>query len=255
MPGPPLPPGCASQGALQRRGAGDPARFLPHQAAQPRVAGIGIQHLRPDHRRGDLPETPSQTAGPYVHIGLIPRQAGFDIFENNLGATPPGPDTKGERIRIEGRIFDGAGAPVRDALVEIWQADSFGRFNHPANRQDGPRDEGFQGWRRTGTDFETGLWSFETIKPGRTAGRHGHARMAPHISLWIVARGINTGFATRLHFEDEAEASAEDPVPRIIEQPARRKTLTARHEKRDGVKADVLDTHLQGENETVFLDV
>jgi protocatechuate 3,4-dioxygenase alpha subunit len=204
---------------------------------------------------GYLPETPSQTAGPYVHIGLVPRQAGFDIFENNLGDTLLGPDTKGERIRIEGRIFDGTGALVRDALVEIWQADAFGRFNHPADRQDGPRDEGFRGWGRTGTDFETGLWSFDTIKPGRTAGRRGHTRMAPHISLWIVARGINISLSTRLYFEDEAEANAEDPVLRIIEQPARRKTLIARCDKRDGVNAYVLDIHLQGENETVFFDV
>jgi protocatechuate 3,4-dioxygenase alpha subunit len=204
---------------------------------------------------GYLPETPSQTAGPYVHIGLIPGQAGFDIFENQLGATLVGPETKGERIRIEGRIFDGTGAPVRDALVEIWQADSFGRFNHPADRQDGPRDEGFRGWGRTGTDFATGVWSFDTIKPGRTAGRHGHRRMAPHISLWIVARGLNIGLSTRLYFEDEAEANAEDPVLRIVEQPERRRTLIARREERDGRPAYILDIHLQGEHETVFFDI
>jgi protocatechuate 3,4-dioxygenase alpha subunit len=203
---------------------------------------------------GYLPETPSQTAGPYVHIGLIPVQAGFDIFDQ-LGATLVGPATQGERIRIEGRILDGAGAVVRDALVEIWQADSFGRFNHPADRQDGPRDEGFRGWGRTGTDFETGLWSFETIKPGRTAGRHGHKRMAPHISLWIVARGLNIGLSTRLYFEDEAEANAEDPVLRIIEQPARRRTLIARREMRDGGPTYILDIHLQGPDETVFFDI
>lgn len=204
---------------------------------------------------GYLPETPSQTAGPYVHIGLIPRQAGFEIFENNLGTTLLGPETKGERIRIEGRIFDGAGALVRDALVEIWQADSFGRFNHVADRQDGPRDAGFRGWGRTGTDFETGLWSFETIKPGRTAGHRGHHRMAPHILLWIVARGINIGLATRLYFEDEADANAEDPVLRLIEQPERRRTLIARRELREGKPAYILDIRLQGENETVFFDV
>jgi protocatechuate 3,4-dioxygenase alpha subunit len=204
---------------------------------------------------GYLPETPSQTAGPYVHIGLIPRQAGFDIFENNLGTALLAPDTKGERIRIEGRIFDGAGALVRDALVEIWQADAFGRFNHPADQQDGPCDDRFRGWVRTGTDFETGLWFFETIKPGRTAARRGHARMAPHISLWIVARGINTGLATRLYFADEMAANAEDPVLRLIEQPARRQTLIARHELRDGAPVYVFDIQLQGDNETVFLDV
>ena len=209
----------------------------------------------PMNELGYLPETPSQTAGPYVHIGLIPRQAGFDIFENNLGATLLGPATKGEKIRIEGRIFDGTGAIVRDALVEIWQADSFGRFNHPADQQQGPRDAHFRGWGRTGTDFETGLWSFETIKPGRTVGRRGYPHMAPHITVWIVARGINNALATRLYFEDEAAANAEDPVLRIIELPERRKTLIARREMRDGAAAYILDIHLQGAAETVFFDI
>jgi protocatechuate 3,4-dioxygenase, alpha subunit len=204
---------------------------------------------------GYLPETGSQTAGPYVHIGLIPKQAGFDIFENNLGETLLTPATKGERIRIEGTIHDGAGAPVRDALIEIWQADSFGRYPHAADRQPGPRDEGFRGWARTGTNFETGLWSFDTIKPGRVVGRHGHKKMAPHISLWIVSRGINIGLSTRLYFEDEAEANAEDPVLRIIEQAERRKTLIARKEVRGGVPTYILDIRLQGENETVFFDI
>lgn len=204
---------------------------------------------------GYLPETPSQTAGPYVHIGLIPRQAGFDIFENNLGESLLTPDTPGERIRLEGRIFDGAGGLVRDALVETWQADAHGRYAHPADRQPGERDAAFRGWARAGTDFETGLWHVETIKPGRVAGRHGHRRMAPHVSLWIVARGINIGLSTRLYFGDEAAANAEDPVLRLIEQPSRRETLIARPEPRDGRTAYVLDIHLQGERETVFFDV
>lgn len=204
---------------------------------------------------GYLPETPFQTAGPYVHIGLIPRQAGFDIFDNNLGISPVVPRTKATPIRIEGRIFDGAGSILRDALVEIWQADGLGRFNHPADQQAGPRDETFQGWRRTGTDFETGIWSFETIKPGRVACCHGGGRMAPHILLWIVARGINNALTTRLYFEDEAQANAEDPVLRIIEQPERRKTLIARREQRGDTATYVLDIHLQGSHETVFFDV
>jgi protocatechuate 3,4-dioxygenase alpha subunit len=204
---------------------------------------------------GWLPETGSQTAGPYVHIGLIPHQAGFDIFENNFSNNLVTPGTQGERIRIEGRIFDGTGALVRDALLEIWQADSFGRFNHPADRQPGPRDEAFRGWGRTGTDFESGVWAFETIKPGRTVGRHGHKRMAPHICLWIVARGINIGLSTRLYFGDEAAANAEDPVLRIIEQPERRKTLIAERSLRDGKPVYTLDIRLQGEGETVFFDI
>jgi protocatechuate 3,4-dioxygenase alpha subunit len=205
---------------------------------------------------GYLPETPSQTAGPYVHIGLIPRQAGFDIFENNLGDRLLGPQPKGERIRLEGRIFDGTGALVRDALVEIWQANAAGRYAHPADRQEGkPLDPGFRGWGRTGTDFETGLWSFETIKPGPVIGRHGHKPMAPHINLWIVARGINLGLATRLYFEDEATANAADPVLNMIEPAVRRSTLIARKEQRSGETAYVLDIRLQGEGETVFFDI
>jgi protocatechuate 3,4-dioxygenase alpha subunit len=205
---------------------------------------------------GYLPETPSQTAGPYVHIGLIPKQAGFDIFDNNLGETLVTPATQGTRIRVEGRILDGTGAPVRDALVELWQANAAGRYAHPADRQAGKaEDPSFRGWGRTGTDFATGLWAFETIKPGAVAGRAGHRPMAPHLNLWIVARGINLGLATRMYFGDEEAANAADPVLAIIEQPERRKTLIARSETRDGRPVYVFDIRLQGEGETVFFDI
>jgi protocatechuate 3,4-dioxygenase, alpha subunit len=204
-----------------------------------------------------LPETPSQTAGPYVHIGLIPRQAGFDIFENNLGEQMAGPGAKGERVRIEGRIFDGAGGLVRDALIEAWQADANGRFPHPADKQEGaPADPAFRNWGRAGTDFETGLWSLDTVKPGGVVGRHGHKRMAPHVSLWIVSRGINLGLSTRLYFADEDAANAADPVLNIIDPPERRRTLLARREARTGgAAAYVLDIRLQGPDETVFFDI
>src|SRR3712207_4188627 len=117
-----------------------------------------------------LKEASSQTAGPYVHIGLIPHQAGFDIFENNFSNVLVTPETRGERIRIEGRIFDGMGAPARDVLVEIWQANAAGRYAHPADGQeDKPVDRAFRGWGRTGTDFQTGVYTFETVKPGAVA--------------------------------------------------------------------------------------
>jgi protocatechuate 3,4-dioxygenase alpha subunit len=203
-----------------------------------------------------LKESPSQTAGPYVHIGLIPHQAGFDIFENNFSNVLVTPATKGERITIEGRIFDGTGAIARDILVEIWQANAAGRYDHPADRQENkPLDPAFRGWGRTGTDFQTGLYHFETIKPGAVAGRHGHKPMAPHVSFWLAARGINIGLATRMYFSDEAQANAADPVLNIIEQPARRETLIARREERPGEVVYVFDIHLQGERETVFFDV
>jgi protocatechuate 3,4-dioxygenase alpha subunit len=203
-----------------------------------------------------LKETASQTAGPYVHIGLIPHQAGFDIFQNNFSNILVTPETKGERIRIEGRIFDGMGAPTRDILVEIWQANAAGRYNHPADRQeDKPLDPTFRGWGRTGTDFHTGLYTFETIKPGPVVGRHGHKPQAPHVSIWLAARGINIGLATRMYFSDEAEANAADPVLNIVDPPIRRETLIARREERGGDVVYVFDIHLQGERETVFFDV
>src|SRR5471030_3166261 len=137
---------------------------------------------------GYLPETPSQTAGPYVHIGLIPHQAGFDIFERPFSNVLTGPDTQGQRIAIEGRVFDGLGAPCRDVLVEIWQANAAGRYNHPADPQrNKPLDPDFRGWGRTGTDFATGLYRFETVKPGPVVGRHGHKPMAPHVNVWLAA--------------------------------------------------------------------
>ena len=203
-----------------------------------------------------LKETPSQTAGPYVHFGPISHQAGFDIFENNFSNVLVTPATKGERITIEGRIFDGTGAIARDILVEIWQANAAGRYDHPADRQENkPLDPAFRGWGRTGTDFESGLYRFETIKPGPVAGRHGHKPMAPHVSFWLAARGINIGLATRMYFSDEAQANAADPVLNIIEQPARRETLIAWRGERPGEVVYVFDIHLQGERETVFFDV
>ena len=199
-----------------------------------------------------LPETPSQTAGPYVHIGLIPHQAGFDIFANNFSNVLTG---RGERIRIEGRVLDGLGAPCRDVLLEIWQANAAGRYNHPRDTQDKPLDPGFRGWGRTGTDFESGLWWFETIKPGAVVGRHGHKPMAPHVSLWFVSRGMNIGLSTRIYFEDEAALNAEDPVLRMIEPAVRRDTLIARREERDGLPTYVFDVRIQGDRETVFFDI
>lgn len=181
-----------------------------------------------------LPETASQTAGPYVHIGLLPRQAGFDVFANNIGTQP----LFGGGLHVTGRILDGTGALVRDALVEAWQADAAGEYGQG------------RGWARLGSDFDTGLWTLDTVKPGAVMGRAGHGRMAPHINLWIVARGINTGLATRLYFADEEAANAADPVLRMIE-PHRRATLIAART----AAGYHLDIRLQGEGETVFLDI
>ncbi|WP_412551233.1 protocatechuate 3,4-dioxygenase subunit alpha [Shimia sp. MIT910701] len=199
-----------------------------------------------------LKETPSQTAGPYVHIGLAPGAAGFDIYERELGWDIAGPNAKGERIRIEGLVIDGTGSPVKDVMLEAWQANSEGLYPHP--KQAGETEEGFKGWGRVITDFDTGEWGFDTIKPGRVMGRNGHL-MAPHISLWIVARGINVGLNTRLYFDDEAEANATDPVLNVIEWENRRATLIAKREMRDGSPVYRFDITLQGDNETVFFDI
>jgi protocatechuate 3,4-dioxygenase alpha subunit len=203
-----------------------------------------------------IPESPSQTAGPYVHIGLIPHQAGFDIFDKNFSHVLVSDGTQGERIRIEGRVIDGSGTPVRDALLEIWQANAAGRYNHPLDRQeDKPLDQSFRGWGRTGGDFKTGVYTFDTIKPGAVVGRAGKGPMAPHINFWVVARGINIGLNTRMYFGDETEANARDPVLRLIEMEVRRQTLVAPREMRDGLPVYTFDIHLQGERETVFFDV
>lgn len=201
-----------------------------------------------------LKETASQTAGPYVHIGLAPKQAGFDIFENNFGNTLVNNQTRGERIRIEGRVIDGSGTPLRDVLLEIWQANADGRYNHPADQQNKPLDDSFRGWGRGCSDFESGLYHFDTIKPGPVTGRDGRV-MAPHINVWIVARGINIGLNTRLYFSDEAEANSKDPVLNLIEWEVRRKTLIAQREERNGEVVYRFDIRIQGENETVFFDI
>jgi len=202
-----------------------------------------------------LKETASQTAGPYVHIGLIPKQAGFDIFETNFTNILADENTRGERIIIEGRVIDGTGTPLRDALLEIWQANADGRYNHELDRQkSGKVDEGFRGWGRTGTDFDTALYRFETIKPGRVSGRNG-MDMAPHINFWIVARGINIGLNTRMYFSDEQDVNAIDPVLNLIEQQPRRKTLIANRDDTGPIPVYRFDIVLQGDGETVFFDI
>ncbi|WP_300443556.1 protocatechuate 3,4-dioxygenase subunit alpha [uncultured Mameliella sp.] len=199
-----------------------------------------------------LKETPSQTAGPYVHIGLAPGAAGFDIYERELGWDIAGPNAEGERIRVEGLVIDGTGSPIKDVLLEAWQANSKGNYAHPEGG--GAVEEGFRGWGRVITDFDTGEWGFDTVKPGKTPGRNGRIQ-APHINLWVVARGINLGLNTRIYFDDEAEANAEDPVMNIIEWERRRATLLAKRSEKDGKTVYRFDIQLQGQDETVFFDV
>ena len=202
----------------------------------------------------ELHETPSQTGGPYVHIGLLPKQANIEVFENNFNNQLVQEKTLGERIRLEGQVFDGLGLPLRDVLIEIWQADANGVYPSAADIQGKAVDPNFHGGGRTGADFETGFWSFNTIKPGVVPGRKGTTQ-APHIALIIFARGINIGLNTRVYFEDEAEANAQDPVLKGIEWAPRRQTLIAKREERDGEVVYRFDIRIQGEDETVFLDI
>lgn len=202
----------------------------------------------------ELHETPSQTGGPYVHIGLLPQQANIEVFENNFNNQLVKENTLGKRIRLEGQVFDGLGLPLRDVLIEIWQADANGVYPSAADTQGKQADPNFLGWGRTGADFETGFWSFNTVKPGAVPGRKGSTQ-APHIALIIFARGINIGLNTRVYFEDEAEANVQDPVLKGIEWAPRRQTLIAKREERDGEVVYRFDISIQGEDETVFLDI
>lgn len=199
-----------------------------------------------------LKETASQTAGPYVHIGLAPGAAGFEIYESELGHDIAGPNAKGERIRVEGLVIDGMGSPIKDVLLEVWQANAEGHYAHPEGG--GEVEDGFRGWGRVITDFETGEWSFETVKPGPCRGRNVGTQ-APHLSLWLVSRGINIGLSTRMYFADEAEANGEDPVLNLIEWENRRKTLIAPRDESGDVPVYRFEIRLQGQDETVFFDV
>lgn len=198
-----------------------------------------------------LKETPSQTAGPYVHIGCVPNFCGIEgVYPHDLGAAMVSKKTKGTRITVRGTIYDGTGTPLKDALIEIWQADAKGLYPSP-NDPRGKADANFTGWGRKASDYETGEWAFETIKPGRVPYKDCRM-MAPHITVWIVARGINIGLQTRLYFPDEEAANADDPVLARIEHKSRIPTLIA---EKIGKSEYRFDIHLQGDAETIFFDI
>jgi protocatechuate 3,4-dioxygenase alpha subunit len=187
-----------------------------------------------------LTPTPSQTVGPFYALG-------FDW----LGTTDLARDaTVGTPITISGRITDGDGAPIPDAVLEVWQADANGRYDHAEDRQDKPRDPGFKGFGRIGTDSD-GRFTFTTVKPGAVPGP-GNTLQAPHIVVALFMRGLLRHLYTRIYFSDEAAANAADPVLGLVEEPARRATLVA---QRDGGSAAYRwDIAMQGDNETVFFD-
>ncbi|SFD53595.1 protocatechuate 3,4-dioxygenase subunit alpha [Roseivivax sediminis] len=196
-----------------------------------------------------LKETASQTAGPYVHIGCVPNVCGITgVYPDDLGQVMRTDQAKGPHITVTGCVWDGTGTPLRDAMIEVWQADANGVY--PGNDPRGPADPGVSGFGRFAGDPETGEWTFDTVKPGRVPMPDGGLQ-APHVTVWIVARGINIGLHTRMYFADEEEANAEDPILARIEHKNRIPTLMAVPQD-GGYRFDI---RLQGDNETVFFDV
>jgi protocatechuate 3,4-dioxygenase, alpha subunit len=187
-----------------------------------------------------LPLTSSQTVGPFFHDCLMRPDATCDALA--------GPDAAGARIRVEGRVTDGDGAPVPDVVLELWQANAHGRYRHPADRRDLPLDPAFTGYGRVATDAD-GRFCFTAVKPGAVPFDAERAQ-APHLSVAVLGRGLLNHLFTRLYFDDEP-ANADDPVLLLV--PAeRRATLVA---TRDGDGAAYRwNLVLQGEGETVFFD-
>jgi protocatechuate 3,4-dioxygenase alpha subunit len=200
--------------------------------------------------------TPSQTVGPFFAYGLTP-QGRCDWKPNDLyrwkdtaGDNLVTSDASGELIRLQGRVLDGDGVAINDAMIEIWQADAQGRYAHPGDARARPNTK-FQGFGRSATD-KGGVYAFETIKPGPVPGPDGGLQ-APHILVCIYSRGMLRQLYTRLYFSDEA-ANASDAILALV--PAdRRDTLIAKRQTADGRPTYQFDIRLQGEGETVFFDV
>jgi protocatechuate 3,4-dioxygenase alpha subunit len=184
----------------------------------------------------DLVLTPSQTSGPYLEIGLV----GGPITSRLVDESDP------RAVRISGVLLDGAGEPIPDGLVEIWQANEAGRYAHPADdREEIPLEDGFTGFGRSGT-VAGGRFELVTVKPGRVPWVDGRLQ-APHLLVGVFARGLLKRVATRMYFPDEGAANAEDPVLLAL-APEERATLVAREED-GGLRFDIV---LQGAGETTF---
>ncbi len=195
-------------------------------------------------------QTPSQTVGPFFAYGLVPEQYNYG-FSSVAGGDMTTEAVEGQHIRLIGQVFDGAGDLVPDALIEIWQANSHGRYNHPADdRRDNLLDPAFKGFGRVGTGTTPdSRFSFDTIKPGSVDGKQ-----APHLNMTILMRGLLLHVYTRVYFSDEAEANADDPVLSSVPE-ERRETLIARRDVNLPGRVYRFDVHMQGPDETVFFDV
>ncbi len=187
----------------------------------------------------DLLTTPSQTVGPFFHIGLD------SIAINDL--VPGGATDKA--IVIAGRVLDGDGQPVIDALVEIWQANERGKYRHPEDTQEKPLQVNFRGYGRIATDAN-GAFRFRTIKPGRVPGPNG-TQQAPHLAINVFMRGLLKHLVTRIYFSDETSNRDDNLLNQVMAN--RRHTLIA---KKTSARDNELEWNiiLQGENETVFFD-
>jgi protocatechuate 3,4-dioxygenase, alpha subunit len=198
-------------------------------------------------------QTPSQTVGPFFAYGLTPEQYGYRSLSSIASPDLRTPEVEGERIRLEGRVLDGNGDVVGDAMIEIWQADPQGRYAHPADTRAGNLalpNRAFRGFGRcgTGTDAEN-RFVFDTVKPGALDDRQ-----APHINVIVFMRGLLSHLYTRVYFADEEASNARDPVLLSVPQD-RRGTLIAARDDSAGVPVYRFDIHMQGERETVFFDV
>jgi protocatechuate 3,4-dioxygenase alpha subunit len=187
--------------------------------------------------------TSSQTVGPFFHPGLLRPDAECPTLAQ--------PGAAGEHIQIEGVVFDGDRQPIPDAMIEIWQANAHGRYNHVADDRDLPLDPGFIGFGRSGTDAD-GRYGFATIKPGRVPF-DSQRMQAPHICVAVFARGLLNHLLTRLYFADDP-ATADDPLLALVPA-ARRPTLLAQPFSVDGASMYRFDIVLQGQGETVFFNI
>lgn len=187
-----------------------------------------------------LMQTGSQTVGPFFHYGLI--FGGEHVLVNE--------QTMGERILIEGTVYDGDGVPVPDALVEIWQPDAHGVFNHPADSNQAKADKAFRGFGRSDTT-RNGQFLFKTVKPGSLSSVNGEPQ-APYINVRLFSRGLLIHAVTRIYFADEA-LNQDDPVLRSIDL-TRRQTLLAQRETYGDLPCYRFDIRLQGPAETVFFN-
>lgn len=187
-----------------------------------------------------LQATTSQTVGPYFKIGLQ------WLNRDNLA----GDGVSGERVTIQGRVLDGDGVPVPDAVLEVWQANAHGKYAHPEDTQDKPLERGFQGYGRIPANKQ-GAFRFSTIKPGPVPGPDGKEQ-APHLGISVFTRGLLKRLVTRMYFPDDAR-NARDPILSLVE-PARRSTLIAKNTA-GGPGALEWNVVLQGADETVFFDL